>query len=97
MTQLIRLEADDPAAGGFQITMPSGHAMRISWYSNVPIYPTLEAAKEYAAKTLQALLDSGRLDDAERTNWASVTAAIQRIIMDFNDVTSKRIHLAAGH
>lgn len=79
------------------MTFPSGHAINVHWDSGAPIYPTLDAAKEYAAKVLQTLLDTGRQDDAERTNWASVTAAIQRIVSDFNDITSKRIHAAAGH
>jgi len=45
----------------------------------------------YSAKALQALLDERRVDDAERTNWVSTTAAIERIIKDFNDIL--RAHL----
>ena len=97
MTQLIRLEADDPCIGGFRITYPSGHTTDVHWRSEAPIYPTLDAAKEYASKALQALLDARRIDDAERTNWTSVTAAVQRIISDWNALTSARIHKQAGH
>lgn len=96
-TTLQRLEADDATVGGFRITFPSQHALNVSWRNEAPIYPTLDAAKEYTSKVLQSLLDTGRNDDAERTNWPSVTAAVQRIISDWNELTSARIHKAAGH
>jgi hypothetical protein len=86
-TSLIRLEApDDTTQGGVAITYPSGACKSLSWRSQAPIPDTLAAAKEYAATALQNCLDEGRADDAERTNWASVCAALQRVLMDWNEV-----------
>jgi len=97
MTELRRLEASPPANpldGGVLITYPSGHSQTLHWRSDGRlILPTREAAMSYSAKALQALLDERRVDDAERTNWVSATAAIERIIKDFNDIL--RAHLVA--
>ena len=35
------------------------------------------------------------MDDVNRTNWASVTAAVQRIISDWNDKTRARLYAEA--
>jgi hypothetical protein len=67
------------------ITFPSSIAKSITWRSSEPIIPTLDAAKSYAAQILQCCLDERRFEDADSTNWASVTAAVQRILSDFND------------
>jgi hypothetical protein len=85
-TSLIRLESPaDACAGGVAITYPSGTCKALSWRSQAPIPDTLAAAKQYAAQALQNCLDEGRTDDAERTNWASVAAAMQRVLMDWNE------------
>lgn len=95
MTRLIRLESvnSDPSIGGFAIEFPSKNCKSVSWRSEAPIVDTLAAAKEYAAKALQTCLDEGRRDDAERTNWASVTAAVQHVIVEWN--AKLREHLYA--
>ena len=86
-TSLIRLEApQDTTVGGVAITYPSGACKSLSWRSQAPIPDTLAAAKEYAATALQNCLDEGRADDANSTNWASVVAALQRVLMDWNEV-----------
>jgi hypothetical protein len=85
MTTLQRLESDDPRIAGIALTFPSGAAKQITWQCDRPIAPTLDAAKEYAAAVLDALMREGRIDDAERTNWASCTAAIKKHLEDFND------------
>lgn len=93
MTTLIRLEnPNDPLVGGFAITYPSGCSKAMYWRSEAPITETLTAAKEYAARTLQNCLDERRIDDAERTNWASVTAAIQRIVSDWSDIRRRQLY-----
>ena len=79
-----RLEADSKAMGGVLLEFPSKNSVMVSWNTSKPIDPTLEAAKEYAARVLQHLLDKGRNDDAERTNWPSVVAGIQHHIREFN-------------
>jgi hypothetical protein len=57
----------------------------VLWKSTVPAPDSLRAAKEFAAGLLQQLIEEGKVDDADRTNWVSLTAAIQRLVMDFND------------
>jgi hypothetical protein len=97
MTELRRLEAvppSNPLDGGVLITYPSGHTQQMAWRSDGRlILPTRDAAKQYAANALQALLDERRTDDAERTNWVSLTAALEKILKDFNDIL--RAHLVA--
>jgi hypothetical protein len=41
--------------------------------------------KDYAAAILEECTKRGRPDLVERTNWASVAAAVQRCISDWND------------
>ena len=94
-TSLIRLEApNDSTAGGVAITYPSGACKSLSWRSQAPIPDTLAAAKHYAAQALQNCLGEGRSADANATNWASVCAALQRVLMDWNEV--RRADLYGG-
>jgi hypothetical protein len=65
--------------------MPSGASKSVVWRQAAPIEPTLEAAKKCAAQIIEALSADARYDDMERTNWTSVVAAIQKIVMDWND------------
>ena len=88
-TSLRQIDADDPSIGGFAITYPSSTVKLITWRASKPISPVLTAAKQYAAVALNERLESGAVDDAERTNWASVTACIQKLISDFNARLSK--------
>ncbi len=97
VTSLQQIEGNDPRIGGFHITYPSGYAKTLYWTSGKPVLPTLDAAKKYAAVALQDLIDQQKTDDADRTNWASVTAAIQRIVSDWNDKLSKHLHVQAGN
>ncbi len=85
-TTLIQAEADEVEVGGLFIFFPSGRTKALHWRSLKPITPTLEAAKDYTAKIIDGLLkgDEIGLKDMEQTNWVSVAAAIQRIILDFN-------------
>ena len=87
MTTLIRLEdPQHPNIGALAITFPSGTCKALQWSSAGPIVDSLALAKDLAARALQTCLDERRVDDAERTNWASVTAAAHRIVRDFNDL-----------
>lgn len=89
-------ESPDPETAGFVVEFPSGTRKSIAWKSQAPITPTLDAAKEYAAKLLAARSsEPGGMDDVNRTNWASVTAAVQRIISDWNDKTRARLYAKA--
>lgn len=95
MAQLFRLESatDDPFAGGFIVEFPSGARKVVPWHWRAPMPDTKAAAKEFADKVLTQLLSEGRIEDADRTNWPSLIAAIQRIVSDWNDVL--RAHLYA--
>ena len=87
-TSLIELEGDKIEQGGFLIFLPSGRTKVIAWTTAKPITPTIDACKDYTAKVLQQLIDGDTSEDRfdfDRVNWTSVAAAVQRIIMDFND------------
>ena len=92
-------DSPDPEVAGFVAEFPSGTRKSVAWRSPAPIVPALDAAKQYAAELLAARSsEPGGGDDVNRTNWASVTAAVQRIIMDWNDETRARLyaHTPAG-
>lgn len=93
-TSLIRLEGERVEQGGFLLFLPSGRTLVISWDTPRPITPTLDAAKKYTTEAVDKLLQDGGISnpDIQRTNWVSVTAAVQRIILDFNDRVSKAIN-----
>jgi hypothetical protein len=85
MTQLRALTHDtDPKIGGFLATFPSGLRKEVVWRSSIPTPDALAAAKEFAAGLLSQLIEENKVDDANRTNWPSLVAAIQRIVLDFN-------------
>ncbi len=84
-TSLIKAEGRTVEEGGFFIFLPSGLTKGVAWRAVRPITPTIDAAKKYAAQVLEELLKSGHDSDAAATNWVSVTAAIQRIIGEFNE------------
>lgn len=86
MTQLRALTYDkDPKVGGFLATFPSGLQKEVLWKSTVPAPDALQAAKEFTAGLLDQLMQEGKHDDANRTNWPSLVAAVQRIVLDFNE------------
>ncbi len=75
----------DSKVGGFVVVFPSGTSKSVAWRSEAPIQDTLAAAKEYAAKLVQAMIDEQRIDDLDRTNMPSLVAAIQKLISDWNE------------
>lgn len=85
MTQLRALtHATDTTIGGFVATFPSGLTKEVIWKSKIPAPDSLRAAKEFTAGILDQLIQSGMVDDAERTNWVSMTAAVQQMVKQFN-------------
>ena len=94
-TSIIAVEAmdGDLEIGGFLLFLPSGATKIVTWRQARPIEPTLDAAKQYAGKLVEMLNQEQREDDLRRTNWVSVTAAIQRIILDWNDRIKTRISI----
>lgn len=96
-TSLIRCESPegDPEVGGFYVFFPSGATKTIGWRQPQPISPTLDAAKEFTAKIIESLQRDGSeaaISDFDTTNWTSVVAAVQRIILDWNDLVQRRIN-----
>ncbi len=59
MTKLFPAEGvtNDPEVGGFVVEFPSGTRKSVAWRSQAPIQDTLEAAKQYVVKLVQAMLD----------------------------------------
>lgn len=94
-TSIIAVEAmdGDPEIGGFLLFLPSGATKIVTWRQAKPIEPTLDAAKQYAGKLIETLYAARLDEDIKATNWVSVTAAIQRIILDWNDRIKTRISI----
>jgi hypothetical protein len=97
MAKLLPLEAsnNDPRIGGFVVEFPSGARKSAHWISDAPFQDTLDAAKQYTAKLIDSCLKQGLIDDLERTNIPSLVAAVQQIIMDWNERTRTRLHANA--
>lgn len=96
MTQLAVLSSDQTSqAGGILARFPSGKTLTATWVQSFPINDSLAAAKTLSAKLLNQLLEEGCNDDADRTNWASFTAAVQRIVSDWSDKRRAEIRAKA--
>ena len=81
----------DPRVGGFVAEMPSGVRKAVSWRSEAPIEPLLDAAKEYVSKLVKCLIDGRHMHDVEATNWASAVAGVQKILSDWNEGARQRL------
>lgn len=90
-TTLMPAEGDTPEVGGFFLFLPSGKTVSLGWRQAKPIMPTLDAAKDFVASCVDFLQKGGHENDLRDTNWTSVTAAVQRIILDWNDRIATRI------
>ena len=99
MPDLHRLESSNgnPLQGGVLIAWPDHRGIEIAWQSDGRlIMPTLDAAKRYAAEVIAELQRTGRLDLVDATNWASVVAALQHHIAEFN-AGIRNIHANTTH
>jgi hypothetical protein len=87
MAKLFPLESatNDPKVGGFIVEFPSGARKSAHWVSGAPFQDSLEAAKKHVTTLVQHCLDCGLIDDLERTNIPSLVAAVQKIILDWNE------------
>jgi hypothetical protein len=84
MANLHRLEAPGhPDVGGVLAEFPSGRRLQATWRHAEQV-DSLATAKRIAAHLLDALLKSGNHDDADRTNWPSLVAAVQTIVRDWD-------------
>ena len=95
MANVWRAESNDPQIGGVVVEWPSGMHKIASWTSAAPIGDPLAAAKEYVTQLVQERIDSRYLDDVERTNVASLVAAVQKHIIDWNDVIRAKLYAHA--
>jgi hypothetical protein len=84
MANVWRAETNDPRIGGVIVEWPSGVRKIADWQSAQPIYPVIDAAKDYVSQLVQERLDAGCPDDVERTNIASLVAAVCKHINDWN-------------
>ena len=85
-TFIIEAEGSELEEGGFFAFMNDGSTKVVQWRSTSHITPTFDAAKTYAIKLAEMLHKSGWTQaQIEDIRWDSVTAAIQRVIMDWND------------
>lgn len=76
---------NDPEVFGVVVEFPSGTRKSLSWRQSAPVIDALETAKHCAAQLVKALIDGGKMDDVDRTNWASLTAAMQALVMAWNE------------
>ena len=84
---------DDPNIGGFIAEFDSGIMKSIAWRSQAPIEPSIDAAKQYVSELLQCLIDERHMHEVEGTNWASAAAAVQKIVVDWNEKTRARLRV----
>lgn len=85
MTDLTRLESDDPAIAGVLFSFPSGLKKVASWQSDKPVDVNMTARK-ITESMIEALLQLGvdGESDLRNTNWVSVAACCQRLADQFN-------------
>ena len=76
---------DDPTIGGIVFEFDSGIRKVLAWRQDSPILPALDGAKQFVATLIDTLLQGRHMNEVEFTNWASATAAVQKIIMDWNE------------
>ncbi len=96
MAQLWPLDSPaDPRIGGVLFKFPSGKQKTLQWEWPLPVLDTLAVSKHLAARLLDDLMRDNALDDIGRTNWPSMTAAIQRVVKDWSE--KLRVSLVAKH
>ena len=97
MAHLYQLESSDPATFGVAILFDDGKpAVLTRWRHAAPLSDSdcLALAKNCAAHALDHLVRHGRTVEASVTNWASVTAAMQRHITDINEGVNRAAYAA---
>lgn len=82
---------NDPRVFGFVVQFPSGTFKQCAFRQEGPVQDTLETAKECAAMVIQSMLPE-HIDDIDRTNVPSLVAAIQKMILDWNEKRRTALH-----
>lgn len=85
---IVPMESADGDADvfGFLCVFPSGTKFTLGCRFGkgvVDTSPTM--AKEFATKIVEALMQRGDEGSIAGTNWASVTAMMQKLLLDFNN------------
>lgn len=78
-------ENDDTRNGGVHLHTPSGIQLVAGWREPGIVGDTLATAKHIAAKFIDTLMTKHEGRDVDRINWPSAVAAIQRIVIDWNE------------
>lgn len=85
-------DASNPKIGGFIAYFSETNAVVVHWEYAAPIYPVLDAAKQYTASVIQHLIDKHDAESIRDTNWASMTAAVQAMIERWNESLKQHLY-----
>jgi len=84
MAQLHPLTSNDPRIAGILVVFPNSQGVELTWSARAPIKDPHTQAKSYATMLVDTLRESGMQHHIDGTNWASMVAAIQKHLVDFN-------------
>ena len=87
-------ESNQDDVGGFIVEFSNNRRKQFVWRTGAPILPALDAAKQYAETLINGLVADGMMSEVHATNWVSAIAAIQKIILDWNDKLTQRLYAA---
>jgi hypothetical protein len=82
----VPLEAEGKAnVFAFLCVFPSGTRFTVAATFPVVGVVDMAMAKEFATRVVQGCIERRDDDSVRHTNWASATAAIQRLLIEFNN------------
>lgn len=93
-TALVAAEHEDPNVFACVIKFPNGRIMQMS---SKPIKPeqniSADAYKHYSDKVVAYLLAKNDDESIRQTNWVSFMAAMQKLIIDWNQKRTKALEV----
>lgn len=89
---------NDPRVGGIVVQFESGARKVVSWNHGAPLseQDCLTWSKEIASNLVAHLMSHQMEEDIRRTNWASMVAAILKIVRDWNAALRESLHADAA-
>lgn len=84
-------DASNPKVGGFIVYWTETETCIVHWVHGAPIPDTFDAAKEFTSKVVQHLLNKQDRKNLDGTNWPSMTAAVQAMIVTWNEKLVKHL------
>ena len=84
MAQLHPLTSNDPRIAGILVVFPNSQGIELTWSARAPIKDPHKEAKSYATMLVDALREGGMQHHIDGTNWSSMVASIQKMIVDFS-------------